>query len=215
MIKHKNARYNVSVSGVMERSPDDITIPLEDGKEYSMGRDLSCDIQCNDMSCSLLHCYIRVVKDEIWFTDNYTDYGCYTMLRPPRQMPLIGDSFILGNTLFTIAEEGRAKGKYGILKRNERSTQNYEVVPAQFPNLFIGRDSSDRISVIEDETMSVHHAQLSFDIMERRWLIKDHGRTGKGSSNGTWLRLGTETLALSADDIVRVGKETFIIFRKN
>ena len=53
---------------------------------------------------------------------------------------------------------------------------------------YIGRDPTDNYQP-QDGGISTHHAKLEFDNKRNLWTIYDHGRLGKGSKNGIWLRI--------------------------
>ncbi len=176
-----------------------------------IGRLDTCSIKHGDRLTDPEHCYVRVVGGEIWFTDNDSEFGCYQRIKPQMSVLLQHNAFCLGQTFFQITQKDRSS--YLIHKKNKTAQQTHPVLPTQFPKVMIGRDINDNIPVSEDETMSVHHAVLEFDLTQRAWTIKDNGRNGLGSSNGTWIKLGPATVILNPGDSIRIGDESFLIFR--
>lgn len=211
---NKDTVYGVSVCPAPVRSEGDPTFTLENGKEYKMGTDPAGDIVLKDPSCDKQHCLLSVIKDEVWFSDNYTSYGSFLKTQAKRQVPLEIEAFVLGNTLFSIKRDGKADTVFTFLKTTENGTEDVKIDTKSTDHIFIGRDPSDTIPVLDDTSMSAHHAQLTFDSLEHKWLILDHGRLGNGSSNGVFIKVGPPTIIVDADDVVRVGKETFLIFKK-
>ena len=206
------AKFSVTISSNAEPVPEDLVYPLVNDKEMLVGKADHCEIKCfGDLICPE-HCYIRAIGDEIWLTDNYTPYGCFTKVEPQKPVQLTGNGFCLGNTVFTILRKD--KDECTLLKEGLKGTEKYELDPKKEPTFFIGRDAADQIKVPEDDTISSHHAQVRFDIAIRAWTIKDHGRKGTGSSNGTWVKLSTATTVVNPGDTARIGKECFLCFKR-
>ena len=202
--------FTVTLSITSDQNPEDATYDLPEDKELLIGSGEHCDIKCNDLLADRNHCFIRVVNGEIWFTDNYSSYGSFIKANTKELCSLPASAFCLGNTLFNITQKD--KSTFEVEKIGASSRQTFTVVvPA---DIKVGRDVSDKISVPEDETISVHHAQLKFDLTSRSWQIKDHGRTGNGSSNGTWIKLAVPTTIVTHEDIIRIGKELFLVFAR-
>jgi len=205
------AKYKVIVATHFVPEPNDQEFELIDNKEYSIGS--NGDIDCVGDLVQSVHGYIRVVGDDIWYTDNYTIYGSFVMSPPGKCNPLMTGEFCLGNTLFDLKEE-RNKGIYTLISKGEEDQLRAEINTADTKEFFIGRDRIAKVQVMDDETISSQHAQLTFDSSNSTWNIRDHGRTGKGSSNGTWIKLGVDTIIVGPEQIMRIGKDCFIILKK-
>eukprot|EP00826_Nyctotherus_ovalis_P063527 TRINITY_DN9318_c0_g4_i1.p2 TRINITY_DN9318_c0_g4~~TRINITY_DN9318_c0_g4_i1.p2 ORF type:complete len:168 (-),score=48.32 TRINITY_DN9318_c0_g4_i1:52-555(-) len=149
---------------------------------------------------------------DIWYTDNYTTYGSYLMINPGETTPLMTEGFYLGNTLFDIRKK-KGKSIYILTSQGEEGQTRTEIDADNTGEFFVGRDLLDKVQVMEDETVSSHHAQLTFDSSTSTWNIKDHGRKGTGSSNGTWIKIGKDTIIMGAEQLMRIDKDCFIIFK--
>lgn len=212
LIEEDETKYKVIVSSNSESAPDDAEYDLTDDKEFLVGKAPDADIKCQDDVLDEGHCYVRAVGDEIWFTDNYTRYGCFFRAKPQEWVALKSNGFCLGNTIFHIRPKD--KDTFFFDREGQRSKETHIIDAVATPTLFIGRESNDKIMLADDETVSAHHAQLKFDLASRLWTIKDHGRKGTGSSNGTWVKIGPETIFVHLDEVIRIGKETFLTFKR-
>ena len=211
-MEEEKAKFSVTVSANFEVVSEDPIYPLSNEQELSLGKDNNCDIKYNIIDLSSVHCYIQAVGDEIWYTDNYTKYGSYLKIKPKEHVAIKSNGFCLGHTIFTL--ERKDKENYILMYENDKGKESRELNTIKNALFYIGRDNNDQIQVKSDETISKKHAQVHYDLSTKNWVIKDYGRKGMGSSNGTWIKIGTATIIVNPEQIIRISKECFLTFKK-
>lgn len=205
-----DTKYTLIISPTLNPDPNDSSFSLINNKEYSIGA--NGDIKCKGLLVEDIHSFVRAIGDDIWYTDNYTTFGSYLMITPGEFTSLSAEGFCLGNTLFELKK--KSEDIYVLTSQGEQYEQTRtEINVNDVSEFIIGRDLLDKIQVADDDTVSLHHAKLSFDSSTSTWNIKDHGRKGTGSSNGTWIKIGTDTIIVNTDQILRISKDCFIFFK--
>ena len=148
--------------------------------------------------------------DKIWYTDNHSKYGTYIKIDTVRFTPLRANCFYIGNTKITL--EKKNVNNYSLTMSSGGLGLTKIINKVTMPRFFIGRGAQNQIQV-DDDTASTHHAELNFNESQQCWEIRDHGRSGKGSSNKTWIDIGVPTIYVQPGTVLRIEEESFLIFR--
>ena len=96
----------------------------------------------------------------------------------------------------------------------EDSVKDKEIDIRNLQRFHIGRDDMDTIFIEDDSCLSTHHALMEYDEIIKNWKIMDHGRHGTGSSNGTWMGIGTDTTIIVPGQIIRINTSQFLSFKE-
>jgi hypothetical protein len=168
-----------------------------------------------DVTVDLIHCCIERDRNTTayWFTDWHSQYGSYYRIPPGGTYTSIkpGIMFLLGSTHLELLGVRPGDSTWRIQKAGEMAEDK---TFSNNEDITIGKMPDYKIICLDDQYLSGQHAVIKYNRVTQTYTLHD-GIPGikKASTNGTWLKMGPQSLLVQPGTEFKIGEITYLLLQ--
>jgi hypothetical protein len=191
-----------------------IPFTLEFNQEVVIGTSGTIQPFSHDAYISGEHCCVSFkVGGQTWLTNISGTPYTFRKIRPGQPIGITTEYFAVGSSICRIKDNVMLEVNQTKLNRVLQLPLTYTQGATNFLSRGLVQEPNTQTLAIEDDgSISFKHAKIQFNYSVNMWELTDHGRTATGSTNGTFVQVGSETILVAPQDTFMLGSSLFMLF---